>query len=299
MNAMTDRHSSQPERGVRGWLSAQEQLGRVQALGFQYDITSTALQRMLAINSGHAKVTWERRRRDPIAPYTIALLFATPTGRADCSPDTTVPSGDDFIGAFDVHAANRVWLAGPEASDLPDLLYGLETQVAEQRAADGWVLREQLTTDVDDAITTGSFWVGIGVSSLDTPTGTWAQTGDQALSQAHVPGTIRILLNVASSPIPELAWIVAERRGISEYNTKTIYSTHRMSHSEFTAPYPYGLVSPDHLAANGWHEPILRRIHGLFGALHTSTHFTRPLGRPPKGSLWRAALDKPVPGRRS
>ncbi|UQU67414.1 hypothetical protein COUCH_14575 [Couchioplanes caeruleus] len=275
--------------------SAQIQLEHMQALGYQYDIVSTALRRMLTFNARHAEYAWQRRRRDPIAPYALALLFA------DHRPGTIrrdqTFSADDWTGAVEVNAASRVWLVGPETHNLAEMLYRLECQVTDQHTIDGWVLREQLATSVDDAITDRATWVGIGVSSLDTPTGAWAETAEHALSEAHVPGTIRLLLNVAHTPIPELAWMVGERRGIGEYNTKTIHSTHRLSSLDINAPVPYGIVHPDNLVANPWHGPILRRMHGLFTALHTSTHFAHPLGRPPKGSQWREALDQP--GRRS
>ncbi|MCM4082226.1 hypothetical protein [Paractinoplanes hotanensis] len=253
---------------------------------------------MLTFNARHAELAWQRRRRDPIAGYALALLFAVPTGRPARSRDTMMLNGDDWVGGVEVAAASRVWLAGPESADLPDMLYRLECQVTDQRDTDGWVLREQLTTSLDDTLSEDAFWVGVGVSSLDTATGTWAQTGDQALSHAHVPGTIRLLLNVGATPIPDLALLVGERRGIGEYNARTIHSSHRMSSFDINAPYPYALVGVEQLLANPWHETVLRRMHGLFGALHTSRHFARPLGRPPKGSLWRGALEQPK-GRQS
>jgi hypothetical protein len=272
---------------------AAEQLEHAQALGHQYDIACTSIRRMLTLNMRHADHAWRRRRRDPIAPYALALLFATPTGRL--RHGRGLLTGDDWTGCVEVRAASRIWLDGPETQDLPDMLFRLECQVSDHHGSDGWQLREQLATSVDDGITTEAVWVGVGVSSLDTPTGVWAQTADLALTGAHVPGTIRLIVNVAPpGATPEQGWIVVERRGLGDYNAKTVYSSHRLSSLDLNAPFPYGLTRPADMITNPWHEAVLRRLYGLDAALRAAGHFTCPLGRPAKGTLWRRATDHPT-----
>src|SRR3569833_3124982 len=99
-------------------------------------------------------------------------------------------------------------------------------------------------------MTAAAVRVGVGDSSLDTPTGASAQTADQADSQAHVPGTCCMLLIVAlPEAVAEQAWIVAERRGLGDYNAKTVYSSHRLSARDLNAPFPYGLSRPGDMLA--------------------------------------------------
>lgn len=284
------RRPPRPEPRTVLTHTEQDQVAR--ARGRQYNVGRTAVARMLSLNTRHAEHAWQRRRRDPIAAHALALLFA------ETNPDFTAPqgrllSGDDWAGAAHVTAATRVWLAGPETDDLTEMLYRLEQQILTDRHADGWTLREHLTTSLDDDLSTDAAWVGIGISSLDTPTGRWATVADTATNEAYVPGTIRLLLDVAPPGMPpEHAWIVGERRGVGESNTRALHSTHRLSDIDFNAPFNYGTTTAYDLFANPWHAPVLERLYGLDAALRACDHFTQPLGRPAAGSLWRHAAQQ-------
>jgi hypothetical protein len=290
-------HRLPPRPEPRTLLAPPEHNALAQARGYQYNLCRGAAQHMMDLNARHASRAWQRRRHDPIAAYVLELLFAQP------NPEFTLPpgkllSGDDWAGAVHLKATTRIWLAGPEARDLPGLLYRLERYVTDHQHADGWSLREQLATSVDDGLRTDARWVGIGVSSLDTLTGTWDQVCHTAPGEYHVPGTIRVLLNLAEpgSP-PHRAWIMGERRGMDEFHAKTLHSTHRLADVDLNAPFPYAQNTEHDLITDPWHAPILQRIYGLDSALRRADYFAAPLGLPAKGSLWREVFAPHPHGR--
>jgi hypothetical protein len=271
---------------------------RSRVLGYQFDLLRTAVIRMEALNAGHAKTAFNRRRSDPIAAHVLALLFAQPNPDFVAPPpahlvrghDWRTVSGDQWTNAWQVKVATRIWTAGPENTDLGQLLFRLEQHVHDNRHADGWTLREQLTTSIDPGLHADAVWVGLAVSSLDTKTGTFAQVCHTADNWAYVPGVIRLCVNVAPPMYrPHLAWIVGDRRGVDEFGTKTVHSTHRLSDIDFNRPFNYGHASADQLFHDRAHDTALQRMLGLDTALRSAYHFARPAGRPAYGTLWREA----------
>ena len=125
----------------------------------------------------HAEHAWERRHRDPIGPHALAFLYSEP------------PRGRP--ARYTLRTATRLFLAGPEVDDLAQLLVDLAKVVRRQRSGpyDARVL-----ADRTEAMSSAAFFVGLGVSSLDTPAGRWAQVRQRVVGAIDIPGRCYALL---------------------------------------------------------------------------------------------------------
>ncbi|MFC7483049.1 hypothetical protein ACFQX7_27850 [Luedemannella flava] len=144
------------------------------------DVRNQVVERMRWMNLRHAHHAWEQRYRDPLAPYGLALLFVQP----------------DPIrrGRLLVKAATKLWLHGPETEHLPRLLFGLNNLVVDRMREGVFDLRTELTNRVDNGMDDDAYYVGIGLSSLDTHTGVWEQAQRRVEDVAEVPGTVAMVL---------------------------------------------------------------------------------------------------------
>jgi hypothetical protein len=223
------------------------------------------------MNLLHARNAWEQRRHDPIAAHVLAWLFAQPDGRPI------------YAGASRLCAAWRLWVDGEDARDLPDRLFRYLHALVKELPPSGVDLRS-LATSRDEQMREDAVYVGRGISSLDTPTGTWQQLLDSGIlhtlptpaairakvpasvpvgSDTDVPGTVRILL--ADSTV-----IVAERRGMAEYDQQVTAATATLDWPGYDGGYPWTRVSRWALDANEDHGPVLEHmapLHDLFTQL--------------------------------
>jgi hypothetical protein len=122
-----------------------------------------------------------------------------------------------------------------------------------------------------------AFYLGLGVSSLDTSTGDWADvlaTAQVPLLPARdrrtaslpayapvegaedIPGCVRVLLTDGTT-------IVAERRGRAEFGHRVISCTHTLNITTYESPYPWSRVTPDDLARDREHAETLRWMAAL------------------------------------
>jgi hypothetical protein len=195
--------------------------------GVAADIRRSAIDRLMWMNTRHASNAWELRRRDPIAPHGLAMLFAQPDERLA------------FSHRYRLTAATRLWLAGYDGGGLDHRLFNYHHKIAGELSAPGSDIRD-LADKRDPEMADDAVYVGLGVSSLDTSTGTWADLVTTATvpaldrsSRTHVsraggstarvtsehdiPGCIRILLTDGTT-------IVAERRGQQGVDPRRIIS---------------------------------------------------------------------------
>jgi hypothetical protein len=138
------------------------------------DLRNKVVNRLLVMNGKHAGQAWQRRRRDPIGPHVITLLYAEP------------PTGDPPWCAL--HVAPRLFLASDQAG-LALLLYEM-SGIAKDLLRDGADPRTHLANWSDD-MSAQAEYIGLGVSSLDTPSGTWAEvqnSGEQLVDELEIPG---------------------------------------------------------------------------------------------------------------
>ncbi|MEV0611173.1 hypothetical protein AB0I61_32990 [Polymorphospora rubra] len=124
-------------------------------------------RKMAALHAMHAL---DRRHRDPISPNACAFLYTEPTGR--------------------IRIASRLLLAGPEADDLVPLLHRLTTIVTRHGA--GYDPRVAMSNRAE-RMDAKSTWLGLAVSTLDTPARAWADTGEVRTSlEVPVRGFVRL-----------------------------------------------------------------------------------------------------------
>jgi hypothetical protein len=162
------------------------------------------VNRLVELNSGHALHAWERRRRDPLSPHTLALIFADPK-----------PGTNPRRPAFTLAVACRLFLATDEPR-LPQLLGHMVD-----------VLDRHLPADADPRTTVANWaepmspqavLAAVAVSTLDTPTRSWADSQRRARSVLGVPG--RCYLQMRDG-----ARLLVDRAASDEYGTVDIRAT--------------------------------------------------------------------------
>lgn len=233
------------------------------------DLRNQAVERMRKMNVRHAQHAWQQRNSDPLSAYGLAFFYVhkDPVRR----------------GRFELAAATKLWLAGPETQDLARLLYDLHRTVTGPGVDARFDPRTELANRVDNTMTADSTYAGIGVSSLDTHSGTWAEAREKAERDSDIPGQIRIVLHNTTI-------IICARRGLREFGAFQIHSTQSLDLPGYT-PYPWSPVGPDDLYADAHHREVLRWMVELNYALwqfdnarlvaaHAQTAATRTGQRP-------------------
>jgi hypothetical protein len=212
------------------------------------DLRQQALERLRLMNLKHAAHAWQRRNSDPIAPYGLAFLYAQP------GPDSTKPW-------LTVSAATKLWLAGDDTADLPRLLFTLNQTLAHHLdAPQSFDVRTQLANRTDPTMTANAWYVGLGVSSLDTSAGAWQQVVRQVDSDLDIPSITRIALIDGTI-------IVAERCGASDFHQLRVVSTQPLSIGHDTRFLTWTAVSDQSLRADPEHATVLRWLEELHTTL--------------------------------
>ncbi len=238
------------------------------------DVRIQAVQRMRKMNVSHAQHAWQHRHGDRLCPHGLAFLYT--------HPHPTRPR------RWVLSAATKLWLDEPQARDLPRLLYTFGNIVAEQCASPGWDVRTAHANRVDQAITAQAVFCGVAVSSLDTYSGSWEQVRDSASGPANIPGRIVIVLTDETT-------IVAERRGLDEYNALQLHATHTLELAWGHSIYPWSAVTSQALREDAAYADILRWLDTLNDTLwradnarivaaHTATHTGVSPARPGRRS---------------
>ncbi len=143
------------------------------------DLRNQIVDRLRRMNLLHARHAWERRHRDPLGPHGLAFFYTTPPrGRP---PRCTL------------RTATRLFLDGAEVQDLPRLLYDLVGVARGYLHGGRFDPRTQMADRVEPMSPLASY-IGIGVSTLDTPAGTWTEVRSSAGSELEVPGRCVALL---------------------------------------------------------------------------------------------------------
>ena len=205
------------------------------------DLRQQAVDRLRYLSIQHAMHAWERRYRDPIAPYALAFLYAQPAQENNWQS---------------MNAATKLWLAGPEASDLPRLLFDLNNMVAQHTGDQQFDIRRNLANRVDERMADDAWYIGLAVSSLDTYSGQWDQACKSVDTHTDLPATIRIVMI-------DSTMIVCDRRGHSEFNTMAIRSTHPLSMSMLDSPHSWTATTPFELRNDPHHAGVLRWMEEL------------------------------------
>lgn len=161
------------------------------------------LRRMSVLHSRHA---WERRYRDPLGPHALAFFYTGP------------PHGDPL--RCTLRTATRLFLDGSDVEDLPRLLYDLVGLSNGYLAGGGFDPRAQMADRVERMPPRASY-IGVGISTLDTPAGSWAQIRSSATSELEVPGRCFALL-------VDGTMLLLDRHGEQGFGAFDVLSTHSL-----------------------------------------------------------------------
>lgn len=148
-------------------------------------LRSSALSRVGLMNTMHGRHAWTQRRRNPLCPYGFAFLYAVPIVGSTLERPV-----------FEVGAATRLDKAGEDVSHLPKMLYDLAETARYYLDNGGLDPRQppQMCNRVDERVNADSTFIGIAVSSLDGPLGTWEQTMRRVEGEDRIPGRFYIQL---------------------------------------------------------------------------------------------------------
>jgi hypothetical protein len=206
----------------------------------EVDIRLQAVTRLRHMNLLHATHAWNRRHDDPIAPYGLAFLFVQP--------------GDPPF--YVVSAATKLWLKGPETEDLPRLLFELNQLVTTKFVEPEFDLRRDLANREDPGMNEDAWYVGLGLSSLDTSTGTWDQVSRSVSRSGDIPGVARIVMIDGTI-------IVCDRRGLNEFNSLKMKATLPLVASRIESLYPWSFAYADELRVDPDHANVLPWLEEL------------------------------------
>ena len=135
------------------------------------DLRSQVVNGLIRMNWNHASQAWQRRRRDPLSAHVLVFFYAEP------------PAGQP--PRCELRTAARLFLAA-DGKRLAMLLYDMAGVTRDHLAA-GRDPRTHIFS-WHDPMTPNARYVGLGVSSLDTPEGTWDEVQRTASSDMDVPG---------------------------------------------------------------------------------------------------------------
>jgi hypothetical protein len=158
------------------------------------------------MNALHLQHAWETRRRDPIGPHALAFFYA------DTASLTPL--------RYRLACATRMFLDGDDVRDLPQLLYQLVGIAHGYREAGRFDPRSQMAIRVEP-MSRQAVYVGVGLSSLDTPSGSWSQVLDAGATPINIPGRCFAYLS-------DDGMLLCDRRGQDEYGAFHICSTHSL-----------------------------------------------------------------------
>lgn len=216
-----------------------------QAQATAADLRSQVISRMRRMNVLHAQLAWQQRRRAPIAAYGLAFLFAYPDPRRPAR--------------FVLGAATRLWKAGPESAHVDRLLFDFDQHVASLSRDKPLDIRTGLANRCDP-MPAEAVYTGVGLSSLDTHTGSWEQARDRVDSGSDIPGRILIVLS-------DRTLIVCERRGLNEFNEFQVHCTHSLEIASGRALHPYSWVDAEQLRQDSQNLNVLRFLEQLHETL--------------------------------
>lgn len=135
------------------------------------DFRNKVANALIELNWNQSMDLWKRRRRDPLNPHVLVFLFAEP-------PTGPPPRSELRIAA-------RSFLAGDEqrlAMLLCEMVGVVGDHVQAGRDPNEYVYSWH------EPMSVHARYVGVAVSSLDTPQATWAQVQRSANNEMDVPG---------------------------------------------------------------------------------------------------------------
>lgn len=170
------------------------------------DLRGQVVHRLRQMSALHAQHAWYRRNRDPIGPHGVAFLYAEVVSHT--------PS------RFRLRTATRLVRDGPDVADAPRLLYELAGIARGYFDAAELDPRTQMA-DRCEPMSDGAFYLGLALSTLDTPTGTWPEVRQRVAGPLDIPGRGLALLSDGTM-------LLVDRRGRDEYGAFHVQCTHSL-----------------------------------------------------------------------
>jgi hypothetical protein len=170
------------------------------------DLRNQIVDRLRRMNALHLQHAWETRRRDPIGPHAVVFFYADTASHRPLR--------------YRLTCATRMFLDGADVRDLPRLLFELGGIAEGYREVGGFEPRTQMATRIEP-MPSRAVYVGLGVSSLDTPSGDWATVLASGAGPVNIPGRCLAYLS-------DGAMLLCDRRGADEYGAFHIWSTHSL-----------------------------------------------------------------------
>jgi hypothetical protein len=222
-----------------------------EAQALAVELRNQVVDRLRSMNARHAQHAWDRRGGDPISPHGVAFFYT----------DTHISRGRP---TWRVRTATRLFLDGPEAHDLPRLLFEQARIADGYRRAGGLDPRTQLANR-SDPMTPQAGYFGVGLSTLDVPGLPWRWQQKAAGSGFDVAGRCFALL-------ADGTWLLAERGGINQFSLLRIWSTHLLHTSigQSMRQWNWGKHLPD--MADVATRDIWHWLHTLHDILRGGDH---------------------------
>lgn len=167
------------------------------------DLRNRLVHALLEANRLQADEAWGRRRRDPIGPHVVLYLYAEP------------PAGEP--PRCELRLATRLFFAGDEPQ-LPMLLYKFKDRVLEH-LKNGVDPRGPELSNAVQEMSPAAQYVGLAVSTLDTPAGPWDEVQRTALNDMDVPGRCYAVLTDGSR-------LQLDRGALAQFGEVRVLSTH-------------------------------------------------------------------------
>jgi hypothetical protein len=139
------------------------------------EIRNLVVDRLAQMNAQHALNAWEHRRKTPIGPHALAFFYLD-----------QIDSGSP--PRYATPAAARLFLDGEDVAFLPELIYKM-VGIGRRRLARGEDFDPMVVmARQQDEMSTRVQYLGVGVSSLETPTLSWAEIQQAAYGPLDIPG---------------------------------------------------------------------------------------------------------------
>jgi hypothetical protein len=201
-------HSSRHLRAV-----PQEEQPSVPSVEISFSFRNEVVSRLRRMSVLHTRAAWERRRRDPLGPHSVALFYLEPR----------VPVVQQL------RTATRIFLADDEATDLPMLLYGLARHAHEGFGSDPRFDPRSHMVNKSDSMSSGAVFVGVGVCTLDTPYGDWATALRTAHDELDLPGRCYARLIDGTH-------LLVDRGGKRQFNSLAVECSVKDANVQFGVP---------------------------------------------------------------
>jgi hypothetical protein len=206
------RHGYQQPPGQPGWLPPEappeprmppQNSSDLVAL----ELRNLSIDRIRRMNAMHGTHAWDRRRREPIGPHGLAFLYRDPVAPGDPP-------------RYKVVAATRLFLDGDDVRNLHRLLYEM-SGIARDYLTRGAFDPRLTMTDRQEQMSQRAEYIGLGVSTLDTPNAPWYEALERASGPLDIPGCGYVILADGTR-------MIVERGGSSARATK-LYSSRQLT----------------------------------------------------------------------